>query len=139
MNWLNRLKKTKLVAIKNFDEELYRIIKTYASLEDRTITSIFEEALRQWLESRGDYEEVRLWVNLERAYQENLKIFEENLSMFNKYRSGYVLICDGKIIGVFKDYDRVLEEIRNTCKIHSLIIKLPYRKKLGEIDLGFPW
>ena len=48
----------RLVAIKNFDEELYRLIKTYAALENRTIASVIEEAVRSWLASRKDYDEI---------------------------------------------------------------------------------
>ncbi len=70
---LNSLKRTRLVAIKNFDDELYRLIKAYASLEGRTIASIVEEVLRYWMENRGDYNEVRLWVDLDREYEENFK------------------------------------------------------------------
>ncbi len=139
MNSFNQTKKTKVVAIKNFDEELYRLIKTYASLEGRTITSIFEEALRKWLESRGDYREVYLWVKLEEAYMENLRTFNEHKSRLNKHKEGYVLVCDGNLIGVFPDYEDALRKSSETCKIHGLIIKLPYKSGREEIDLGLPW
>ncbi|WFO74826.1 hypothetical protein J4526_07055 [Desulfurococcaceae archaeon MEX13E-LK6-19] len=47
MDLFNQLKRTRLVAIKNFDEELYMLVKTYASLEGRTIASILRRLLAQ--------------------------------------------------------------------------------------------
>ncbi len=55
MIWSDKLRKNRLVAIKNFNDELYRMVKAYASLEGRTISSIFEEAIRLWIGSRKDY------------------------------------------------------------------------------------
>ncbi len=138
MNWFDRLRKTRLVAIKNFDDELYRLVKVYASLEGRTIASIFEEAIRTWVEGRRDYEEVKLWVSLEEAYKGNLKVFEENRSSIEeRYGEGYVVICDGRLVGVFKDYHEALRKSSGKCRVHTLIIKLPYREV--EVELGLPW
>ncbi len=139
MNLFNRVKKTRVVAIKNFDDELYRLVKMYASLEGRTIASIFEEAIRMWIESRSNYDEVRLWVNLEEAYRENFKVFRENRSIIEKHRKGYVVICDKRLIGVFNTYDEALKKSKNECRIHGLVIKLPYREKREKIELGLPW
>lgn len=134
------MKRTKLVAIKNFDEELYRLVKTYASLEGRTIASIVEEALRQWMKSRGDYEEVYLWMKLEQQYEENLKALTEEISKSTgKYRSGYALACDGRLVGVFRSYDEALSKSKDACRDHGLIVKLPYKEEVEEIELGFPW
>ncbi|MCD6488425.1 MAG: hypothetical protein J7K21_04290 [Desulfurococcales archaeon] len=138
MNKFNQVKKTKTIAIKNMDEELYRMVKAYASLEGRTIASIFEEAIRYWIEKRRNYEEARLWASLEQAYEEDLKIFNKNIPQLKKYREGYALICDGDFIGVFNNYVEVARRSRETCKLHALIIKLPYRKT-KEIELGLPW
>ncbi|OYT37451.1 MAG: hypothetical protein B6U89_07250 [Desulfurococcales archaeon ex4484_58] len=139
MNWLNRFKKTRLVAIKNFDDELYRLVKTYASLEGRTISSIFEEAIRLWLENKGNYEEVRTWVRLEQAYNENYKVFREYIEKHKDLRQGYIVVCDGKVIGIFRSYEESIKASRNKCRIHSLIIKLPHEERGEEIELGFPW
>jgi transcription elongation factor GreA-like protein len=136
MNQSNQGKK-RLVAIKNFDIETYRLVKTYASLEGRTVASIFEEAVSSWLESRGNYEEIRLWTGLEQAYKENFEVFRENRSIFKNHGEGYVLICDQRIIGVFSDYDEVLRNFRENCRRNALVIKLPYEKE--ELELGLPW
>ncbi len=139
MNWFNQLKKTKLVAIKNFDEELYRLVKVYASLEGRTIASIFEEAVRLWLENRRDYEEVRLWVSLEEAYKKNFEVLKRNIGLLSKREGGYAIICDGRLLGFYDNYEDAVRKCRETCRIHSLIIELPYREKTRKIDLGLPW
>ena len=138
MNSFNQLRRTKVIAIKNFDEELYRIVKTYASLEGRTIASIFEEAIRLWISMRGGFDEVRLWIKLEQAYKENFKVFKENAQQFKEKR-GYALICDGRIVGVFNSYEDVIKKLRKTCRVHSLIVKLPYKEEAKEIELGLPW
>ena len=135
----SRLRRTKLVAIKNFDEELYRLVKTYASLEGRTVASIFEEAIRYWMENRKDYNEIRLWVSLERSYEDNIRVLEKNSSLLEKYEEGYALICDKRLIGVFKDYEEAARKSLEKCKVHALIIKLPYSHKTREIELGLPW
>ncbi len=139
-NVVNSLRKTRLVAIKNFDEELYRLVKVYASLEGRTIASIIEEALRYWMMSRDDFEEVRIWARLEELYEENLKVLNDVISRApDKCREGFILICDGKFIGIFRNYDEALKESKSTCRGHGLIVKLPYKKEIKTIELGLPW
>lgn len=128
-----------MVAIKNFDDETYRLVKTYASLEGRTITSIFEEAIRLWMVNRKDYEEVRLWVKLEQAYEENLKAFKDNSQILKEYGKGYAVMCDGRLIGVFDSYEDAIKNSKKNCRIHALIIKLPYEKRGERIELGLPW
>jgi len=137
VSWFNRVKRTKLVAIKNFDEELYRLVKTYASLEGRTIASIFEEAIRQWISNRKDYDEIRLWVNLEQAYEENFEVLRKSSSLL-KDQEGYAVICNKKLVGVFNNYERVLEGVKEICNVYALIIKLPYREP-KRIELGLSW
>jgi len=138
VNKFNQLRKTKVIAIKGFDENLYRLVKTLASLEGRTVVSVFEEAIRDWLRKRGDFEEVMLWVKLDRYYDENLKAFKESELSSKEGLRGYALACDGELIGTFANYGDVLKEIREKCKVHALIIKLPYREE-GEVELGLPW
>ncbi len=139
MDRFDQLRRTKSVAIKNFDEELYRLVKAYASLEGRTITSIFEEAIRYWMESRKDYNEVRLWVNIEKAYEENLKVLKESNSLLKKYSGGYALICNKSLVGIFENYEEAMKKSWEVCKVQALIIKLPYKEKVKEIELGLPW
>ncbi len=139
MNRINRLKKTKVVAIKNFDEELYRLIKTYAALEGKTVASIFEEAVSTWLESRSNYREVLEWTKLDRAYEENLKVFMESRELLKNSREGFVLVCDGSLVGIFESYEEAIKRSREKCRIHSLIIRLPYQRDRREIEIGLPW
>ena|GEM_PF-656147 len=139
MDGPRQLKRTKLIAIKNFDEDLYRLVKAYASLEGRTVASIFEEAIRYWIERRRDYDEVRLWVNLDKAYEENLEIVKKSRSQLGKYRDGYALVCDKRLVGVFESYREAAERSWRECSVHALIVKLPYSEKHRELELGLPW
>ncbi len=139
MNMFNQLRKTKVVAIKNFDEELYRLVKMYASLEGRTISSIFEEAVRYWMKSREDYEEIRLWVSLEEAYRENLRVLKEKSPLLKKQGDGYALICNGSLVGIFSSYEEAAKRSQEVCKVHALIVKLPHEEEVREMELGFPW
>ncbi len=139
MNVVNRLRRTRRVAIKNFDEELYKLVKTFASLEDRSIVSIFEEAIRQWIEGRYDLKEVQLWTMLEQSYEENIRVLKDNSEALKKYGSGYAVICDKKFVGVFNSYEEALESIRRECRLHTLVIKLPYREEVRELEIGLPW
>jgi len=133
----NPLKRTRSVAIKNLDEELYGLVKAYASLEGRTVASVVEEALRCWVRSRGGYEEVLAWVRLERGYREDLKVLVNEVS--GRYGSGYALICDGGFVGVFRSYDEAARRSREVCRGHGLIAELPYREEAEVVELGFPW
>ena len=132
------LRRTRLVAVKNFDEELYRLVKAYASLEDRTIASIFEEAIRLWIEGRGDYEEARLWARLEQAYQENIKALEESTQLLEG-REGYALVCNGRLVGVFPSHGEAAAASRRECRTQALIIQLPCRGDRRRVELGLPW
>ena len=125
----------RVVAIKNFDDELYRLIKTYASLENRTVASVIEEAVRSWLASRSDYSEVLAWVRLEKEYQKNL----EALKKLSEREKGYALICNGEVVGVFKSY---LDAVRKSVEIgasQAMIVKLPLEAKPEKLELGMPW
>lgn len=138
MTWSNRLRKRRLVAIKNFDDELYRMVKVYASLEGRTISSIFEEAIRLWVGSRKDYEETRIWADLEEAYEKNMKVLKEAASSL-KDSKGFIVVCDGNLIGVFQTYEEAIKNSKTRCKTHSLITELPFKEKERVIELGLPW
>lgn len=132
-------KRVKIVAIKNFDEELYRLAKTYAALEGRTIASIFEEALRDWLESRGSHEEARIWTKLELAYEENMKALEEVIDSLSGEEGKYLLICNGRVVGIFETYEEAARKSEEVCSVNALILELPLKKAVEEIELGFPW
>ncbi|BES81820.1 hypothetical protein [Pyrodictium abyssi] len=132
------LRRTRLVAVKNFDEELYRLVKAYASLEGRTVTSIFEEAVRLWIESRGDYEEARLWARLEQAYQENLRVLEENPQLLEGQK-GYALLCNGRLVGVYPSHEEAAAASRRECRDQALIIQLPRQGDGRRVELGLPW
>lgn len=129
-----------MVAIKGFDEELYRLVKAYASLEGRTIVSVVEEALRYWMRNRGDYDEIRAWVKLEESYKENIKTLKKEVGRSpDRYGSGYALVCNSRLIGVFSSYDEAILKSREVCKEQALIVKLPYREEVEELELGLPW
>ena len=132
--------KTRLVAIKNFNERLYRLIKTYASLEGRTIASIIEEAVRYWMSSRRDYGEVWEWVRLEEEYEKNLEALKKEIELISARRKkGYVLVCGGRVRGVFDDYYEAAKRAIKACSDHALIVELPYREEGKKIELGLPW
>lgn len=132
-------KRTRFVAIKNFDEQLYRLIKTYASLEDKTIASIIEEAVRYWMSSRRDYGEVLEWVRLEEEYEKNFKAFKREIGRISAERDrGYVLICGGRVRGVFDDYHEAAKKAVEACSDHALIVEISY-KVTEKIELGLPW
>lgn len=127
---MSKLRRTKLVAIKNFDEELYRLIKTYASLEGKTVASITEEAVRFWISSKNNYNEVLTWTMLEKEYVENFNVLKKEIkTLSNKYNEGYVLICDKHVVGVFKSYNEAAKKSKEICSKHALIVKLPYEEK----------
>jgi len=124
----------RLAAIKNFDEELYRLVKTCAALENRTTASVIEEAVRNWLASRRDYDEILAWVRLERGYQKNL----DALRRLGERRRGYALICNGEAVEVFDEY---LDAVRRSLEIQApqaTIVKLPLGAKPERLELGMP-
>ncbi len=80
--------------------------------------------------------EVRLWADLEKAYEEDLRVLEES-RLTKRGQEGYALICDGYLVGVFGSYEEALKNCRKSCKVRALIVKLPYRE--GEVvELGLP-
>jgi len=83
-----------------------------------------------------DYE-VRLWASLEKAYEEDLRVLKES-RLAERGQEGYALACDGRLVGMFSSYEEVLENCRRNCRVHALIVKLPYREG-EEIELGLPW
>lgn len=133
-------KKTKFIAIKNFDEELYRIVKVYASLEGRTIASIFEEALQHWIENKREYNEVYAWTLLEREYTKNIEALKREIARkLKSFSKGYALVCNGMLIGVFKEYIEAAEKSKEVCGSQAIIVELPYKEEERELRLGLPW
>ncbi len=138
--WDNMLNKSnkhgegRLIAVRRFDEELYRLVKMYASLEGRRIASILEEAVEMWLESRGGVEEARLWARLEEEYERNLRVLEGV-----KAREGYALVCGGRLVGVFQSYTEAAAKSREECVAEAIIARLPYKAGERRVELGLPW
>ncbi|RLE59492.1 MAG: hypothetical protein DRJ35_05640 [Thermoprotei archaeon] len=128
----------KLVAIKNIDRELYRRVKAIASLEERTIGSIINEALRLWLSLRMDkmYDH---WLRIEEAYKENYKVLVEKYDdLCKKCKGKYLVICNGKILGIFNDCKEATLNAYNKCSRHAFVMKIGDSIKEEEIELGFP-
>jgi len=138
MNKFNQLKRGKVIAIKNFDEGLYRYVKAYASLEGRTVTSVFEEAVRQWMQGRGNQREVSVWVSLEEAYKKNERALERMMEELVS-KEGYAVVCEGNLMGIYGNYEEALMHSRKKCSIQALIIKLPPPNKERVLELGLPW
>ncbi|MCD6114518.1 MAG: hypothetical protein J7J78_04390 [Thermoprotei archaeon] len=135
------VKGRKLVAIKNFDEELYRLVKAYASLEGRTVASIFEEAIKQWLMTRSNYGELQAWITLEKYFSMGYKKAQSFVGKNpEKFSKGYMLICNGEVLGVYSSYVEAARVSREKCVEHGLILKLPLRRgERAELELGLPW
>ncbi|MEM1611548.1 MAG: hypothetical protein QXQ57_07895 [Sulfolobales archaeon] len=136
MNKFNKSKKTKFIGIRNFRDDLYRLVKAYASLEGRTISSIFEEAILMWIKSRGDPEEIRIWAELDEAYESNMKTIMQSIST-NEDRKGYAAACESRFLGIFNSYEEAARAIKKECKTHALILELPIRDR-KVIELGLP-
>lgn len=134
-------KKRRLIGIKNFDEELYRLVKAYASLEGRSIASVFEEAIRLWLETRS-LDEAKIWSKLDREYESNMAaIMKAAAERPDELREGFALACGGKVVGVFKTFAEAARMAREVCKDEGVVAELPLRerKSVAEVELGFPW
>ena len=132
--------KRKRVTIKNFDEDLYRLIKVYASLEGKTVAAVIEEAVRSWLSGKSNYGEVLEWARLEEEYRRNYDVLKRELeALQSRYGEGYVLICNGRVIGVFSSYLEAARKSLEACSTQALIVKLPYEKRVKKVELGLPW
>lgn len=132
--------KRKRVTIKNFDEDLYRLIKVYASLEGKTVAAVIEEAVRSWLSGKSNYGEVLEWARLEEEYRRNYNVLERELeALQSRYGEGYVLVCNGRVIGVFSSYLEAARKSLEACSTQALIVKLPYEKRVEKVELGLPW
>lgn len=71
---------------------------------------------------------VRLWADLEKAYEEDLRVLKEG-RLTKEGQEGYALVCEGRLVGVFSSYEEVLGNCRRNCRIHALIVKLPYKER----------
>ena len=128
----------KLVAIKNIDGELYRKVKAVASLEGRTLGSIINEALRLWLSTRagGGYEE---WLRIDEEYKANYEVLQKVYDeLLKKHAGKYVVVCGGKILGVFGSYEEAAANAESKCSIEALILRIGAPLKEEVVDLGLP-
>ena len=125
----------KLIALKGFDEELYRLVKAVATLEGKTVVSVIEEAVRAWLAARENLEEALAWARLEDEYEKNVKA----LRSLRSAEEGYALVAEGRIFGVFSNYREAAEKALKLAAPQALVVKLPFRGKVEEVELGLPW
>ena len=128
----------KLIAVKNIDRDLYRRIKAIASLEERTIGSIVNEALRLWLSLRADrmYD---YWLRIEDAYKDDYRVLVEKYGeLCEKYEGKYLVICNAKVIGIFDSFREAVLNAGKKCFRHAFVIKIGERIEEGEVELGFP-
>jgi len=129
----------RLVAIKGIDRDLYKKIKAIASLEERTIGSIVNEALRLWLLLRSDRKYSR-WLKIEEAYRENYRLLVKKYSeLCERYKGKYLAICNAKFLGVFDSFEEAASSVHRNCSSHAFIIKIGEDiREREEIELGFP-
>ncbi|MCD6209126.1 MAG: hypothetical protein J7J67_02945 [Thermoproteales archaeon] len=125
------------VAIRGVDEELYRKVKAYAALEGRTIGSVVNEALRAWLEKRNHplYEK---WRKIKESREKSLRWLEENYDeLCSKYGGMYAVVSEGRLIGVFKDFDSAAKAAEKLHSEEAVIIRLGEALE-KKVDLGLP-
>jgi len=126
-----------IIAIRGVDEELYRKIKAYAALEGRTIGSIVNEALRMWLESR-EHPLYEKWRKIKESREKNYEWLKENYEeLCAKHKGMYIAISEGKLIGVYKDFESAARAVEKLPLEEAMIIKIgePLERK---VDLGLP-
>jgi hypothetical protein len=90
-----------------------------------------------WIKSRGDPEEIRIWAELDEAYEGNMKTIMQSIST-SEGREGYASACGGRFLGFFSSYEEAVKAIKRECKTHALILELPIRG-WKIIELGLLW
>jgi len=125
------------ITIEGVDRELYRKIKAYAALEGRSIGSIVNEALRMWLKSR-EHPLYEKWRRIKESREKNYKWLKENYEeLRTKHKGMYVAVSEGKLIGVYKDFETAAKAVEKLRPEEATIIKIgePLERK---VDLGLP-
>jgi len=88
---------------------------------------------------RKRLEEVHAWSRLERAYEENLKAAEMFVESTSRSEGRFLLVCDGRVVGVFETYEEAAKKSEEVCSVNALIPELPLKRVTEEVELGFPW
>lgn len=118
------------LVIKNAEEKLLREFKAEAARRGLSLSEAFEEAVKHWLTSR--HREVLSEVDLNNAAYESLE------SSIKAHEGQYVVIAEGKLMGVFSSLEEVsgaLKKVHPPLK-HALVVKIGVDDRCLE---GLEW
>jgi len=111
--------------IRSLDENLYRKFKSIAVLKGITLSEAFDEAMRLWIElhetdlkSREDYDN-EYFISIKRELDE-------------KYKGKYIVISEGRIIGVANNLREVYKIIQEKGIRKCIVYKAGLEREKGE-------
>ena len=123
----------KTIAIKNIDEELYRMFKAAAALRGVTLGEALNEAIRLWLEtssSPSKYFKIKEEASRNR---ETYKRLEK--SLLQKHYGKYVAIADGNLVGIYNTREEAVEAVKRLSVNHAIVTKIE-EKEVKPVELG---
>jgi len=123
----------KTVAIKNVDEELYRMFKAAAALRGITLGEALNEAIRLWLEMSSL---LNKYLKIEEEAARNREAYERlEKRLLRKYRGKYVAVADGNLIGVYNTREEAVEAVKKLSVNHAIVTKIE-EKEAKPVEFG---
>ena len=124
-----------VIVVKNVDKDIYRRVKSAATLKGYTIGEALTEAMRLWLllneVSSRDYLE---YLTCRKKSERKLKEVQREYG--ERFKGKYVVICDGRLIKICDDKDEAYRVASESRATQCIIAQLGRAIEERRIELG---
>ena len=124
-----------VIVVKNVDKNLYRRLKSAASLKGYTIGEALNEAIKLWLMLNEAISRDYLdYLTCRERSEEKLKEVYEKYC--KKHKGKYVVVCDGIFTGIFDNEKKALNSVCKSKARECIVAKLGELIKEEKVEFG---
>ena len=127
-----------IIVVRNVDKNIYRRVKSIATLKGYTMGEALTEAMKLWLllNEINSKEYLEYLLQREKS-EEKLKEVQEEYG--SKFKGKYVVICDGELIKICNDEEEAYRTASKTKATQCIIAQLgriTEEEKRLELGMG---
>ncbi|OYT46993.1 MAG: hypothetical protein B6U85_06350 [Desulfurococcales archaeon ex4484_42] len=127
-----------VIVVRNVDRNIYRRVKSIATLKGYTMGEALTEAMKLWLLLNEINSKEYLEYLLQREKSEK-KLKEVQEKYGSRFKGKYVVICDGELIKICGDEEeayRIVSKIKATQCIIAQLGRITEEEKRLELGMG---
>ncbi len=110
---------------KGIDRELKRLAREAGALEGKPLSAVFDEALNNWLVSKGGVYSAEIWSDIEGEAAINNAAYEK-LRKKLAQRTGrrYAVIVRGELVGIFNSLQEAAQASMSSGGKHGIVTEI---------------